>query len=57
MTGITRGLPGRKTSHIRDAVLRHSPISKAGLSERLFAFVFSGLVYPCLLYTSDAADE
>jgi S-adenosylmethionine-diacylglycerol 3-amino-3-carboxypropyl transferase len=46
MTGITRGLPGRKTRHIRDAVLRHSPISKAGLSERLFAFVFSGLVYP-----------
>jgi len=33
-------------SGLREAVHRHRPHSKAGLSERLFTFAFRGLVYP-----------
>jgi S-adenosylmethionine-diacylglycerol 3-amino-3-carboxypropyl transferase len=37
-------LSGRR--HIAKAVYQHGPLSAAGLSERLFALLFSGLVYP-----------
>ena len=37
-------LTGRK--HIAKAVYQNGPLSMAGLSERLFALLFSGLVYP-----------
>ncbi len=35
-----------RRSRIRAAVYRHKPLSRDGLSERLFAWLFSGLVYP-----------
>jgi S-adenosylmethionine-diacylglycerol 3-amino-3-carboxypropyl transferase len=34
------------THRLRNAVHRHRPLSRRGLQERLFTFVFSGLVYP-----------
>jgi S-adenosylmethionine-diacylglycerol 3-amino-3-carboxypropyl transferase len=37
-------LSGRR--HIKEAVYQHGALSAAGLSERLFALLFSGLVYP-----------
>lgn len=36
----------RSKSLVADAVFRHSILSRAGLTERLFASAFSGLVYP-----------
>ena len=36
----------RKNRKLKDAVLQHKALSKAGLSERLFGLLFSGLVYP-----------
>ncbi len=38
----------RKATHhnLRRAVTRHRPLSRAGLQERLFTLMFSGLVYP-----------
>ena len=46
MTDITAGssLPTRK--RVGRAVYQHGAFSRAGLSERLFALLFSGLVYP-----------
>lgn len=46
MTDISAGsgLPTRR--RVAQAVYQHKPLSKAGLSERLFALLFSGLVYP-----------
>lgn len=46
MTDITAGssLPTRK--RVGRAVYQHGALSRAGLSERLFALLFSGLVYP-----------
>lgn len=46
MTDITAGssLPTRK--RVGRAVYQHRTLSRAGLSERLFALLFSGLVYP-----------
>lgn len=46
MAGIAAGLRGRKNREIKEAVLKHRPLSWEGVSERLFAFLFSGLVYP-----------
>jgi S-adenosylmethionine-diacylglycerol 3-amino-3-carboxypropyl transferase len=40
-----QGLRGRYQK-LHQAVHRHKPISRAGISERLFTFAFSGLVYP-----------
>ncbi|MCA1439598.1 DUF3419 family protein [Ensifer sp. IC4062] len=37
---------GRKNSKLKSALLQHKPLSLAGLSERLFGLLFSGLVYP-----------
>jgi S-adenosylmethionine-diacylglycerol 3-amino-3-carboxypropyl transferase len=38
----------RKATHhnLKRAVTRHRPLSRAGLQERLFTLMFSGLVYP-----------
>ena len=36
----------RTRQKLKEAVLQHKPLSKAGLSERLFGLLFSGLVYP-----------
>ncbi len=36
----------RTNRKLKDALLRHSPLSREGLSERLFGLLFSGLVYP-----------
>ena len=36
----------RGNARIKQAVYQHRALSKAGLSERLFALLFSGLVYP-----------
>jgi S-adenosylmethionine-diacylglycerol 3-amino-3-carboxypropyl transferase len=35
-----------KNRKIKDALIQHKALSKAGLSERLFGLLFSGLVYP-----------
>ncbi|MET0747979.1 MAG: DUF3419 family protein [Rhizobium sp.] len=35
-----------KNRKIKDALLQHKALSKAGLSERMFGLLFSGLVYP-----------
>lgn len=35
-----------KNDKLRDALLQHKPFSRAGISERLFGILFSGLVYP-----------
>lgn len=35
-----------KAKHLRKAVYQHKPVSRAGFSERLFTWVFKGLVYP-----------
>lgn len=40
---ITRS---RSKTLVGNAVHRHAPLSKDGVSERLFTFAFSGLVYP-----------
>ena len=37
---------GRKNPKLRGALLQHKTLSLAGLSERLFGLLFSGLVYP-----------
>lgn len=37
---------GRKNPKLKSALLQHKPLSLAGLSERLFGLLFSGLVYP-----------
>src|SRR5688572_16232338 len=46
MTDLSADLPTRRKRPIHDAVYRNRALSKAGLSERLFTFLFSGLVYP-----------
>lgn len=37
---------GKKNPKLKSALLQHKPLSPAGLSERLFGLLFSGLVYP-----------
>ncbi|MCV0397826.1 MAG: DUF3419 family protein [Rhizobiaceae bacterium] len=37
---------GQRRRHISKALYRHNAMSKDGLSERFFALLFSGLVYP-----------
>ncbi len=44
MTRHERSLPHRHK--LAEAMLRHSPLSPQGVSERLFRLLFSGLVYP-----------
>ncbi|TKB76164.1 MAG: DUF3419 family protein, partial [Mesorhizobium sp.] len=46
MTDISGELVFRRGKEVGKAVYQNRPLSKAGISERLFAFLFSGLVYP-----------
>lgn len=46
MTSLAPGLGRRGNGHIRKAVYQNGFLSKDGISERLFAYLFSGLVYP-----------
>lgn len=46
MTDLSAELSPRKSKPIRTAVYQNKAVSKEGISERLFALVFSGLVYP-----------
>ena len=46
MTDLSAELATRPKRPIRDAVYRNRALSKAGVSERLFTLLFSGLVYP-----------
>lgn len=45
MTEIAPDAGFRRNGKLKDALLQHAPLSSAGLSERLFGFLFSGLVY------------
>lgn len=45
MTEIAEDAGFRRNAKLKDALLQHAPLSSAGLSERLFGFLFSGLVY------------
>jgi S-adenosylmethionine-diacylglycerol 3-amino-3-carboxypropyl transferase len=46
MTDVWAAAGTDRKSHIRKAVYRHRALSRDGVSERLFASLFSGLVYP-----------
>jgi S-adenosylmethionine-diacylglycerol 3-amino-3-carboxypropyl transferase len=46
MTDISAGTGLGTRRHVGRAVYQHKALSKDGLSERLFALLFSGLVYP-----------
>lgn len=46
MTDISGELVFRRGKEVGKAVYQNRPLSKAGISERLFALLFSGLVYP-----------
>ncbi|EHK55979.1 DUF3419 family protein [Allomesorhizobium alhagi] len=46
MADLSAELATRRKRPIRDAVYQNRALSKAGLSERLFTLLFSGLVYP-----------
>jgi len=46
MTDITSGIGTEKSTKVSQAMVRHKRLSRAGLSERLFGLLFSGLVYP-----------
>ena len=46
MTDVSADLVFRRGKEVGKAVYQNRPLSKAGLSERLFALLFSGLVYP-----------
>nr|WP_295462882.1 DUF3419 family protein [Mesorhizobium sp.] len=46
MTDISAGSGVATRRHVGRAVYQHKALSKDGLSERLFALLFSGLVYP-----------
>ncbi len=46
MTDLSADLALSTRRHIKSAVYQNGPFSKAGLSERFFALLFSGLVYP-----------
>lgn len=45
MTEIAPDAGFRRNGKLKDALLQHAPLSSAGLSERLFGLLFSGLVY------------
>ena len=46
MTDVTAGIGLRTNRRLGQALYRHPPLSREGMSERLFALLFSGLVYP-----------
>ena len=46
MTDLSSELGFRRNRQLRKAVYQNRALSRAGFSERLFAFLFTGLVYP-----------
>ncbi|WP_127522837.1 DUF3419 family protein [Mesorhizobium sp. Z1-4] len=46
MTDLSVDIGLRKNRRLGEALYQHNALSKSGFSERLFAFLFSGLVYP-----------
>ncbi len=44
--GAATDLDAEKNARLRKAVIRHKATTKAGMSERVFTALFSGLVYP-----------
>lgn len=46
MTDLSADIRLGGNARLRQAVHRHSPLSRAGLTERIFTLLFSGLVYP-----------
>jgi S-adenosylmethionine-diacylglycerol 3-amino-3-carboxypropyl transferase len=46
MTDLSSELGFRRNGHVRKAVYQNRALSRAGFSERLFALLFTGLVYP-----------
>jgi S-adenosylmethionine-diacylglycerol 3-amino-3-carboxypropyl transferase len=46
MTDLSVDIGLRRNRRLGEALYQHRPLSKSGLSERLFALLFSGLVYP-----------
>lgn len=46
MAHIEQGLGSGRNREIKKAVFQHRVLSRDGLSERIFALLFSGLVYP-----------
>ena len=46
MTDLSSDIGLRRNRQVADAVYQNKALSKAGLSERLFALAFTGLVYP-----------
>jgi len=46
MTDISADIGFRRNRRLGKALYRHSVLSREGISERLFALAFSGLVYP-----------
>ena len=46
MTDLSNEIGFRRNRQVGKAVYQNRALSKAGFSERLFAFLFSGLVYP-----------
>jgi S-adenosylmethionine-diacylglycerol 3-amino-3-carboxypropyl transferase len=45
MTDIAPNAGFHRNHKLKDALLQHTPLSPAGISERLFGLLFSGLVY------------
>jgi S-adenosylmethionine-diacylglycerol 3-amino-3-carboxypropyl transferase len=45
MTDIAPNAGFHRNEKLKDALLQHAPLSPAGISERLFGLLFSGLVY------------
>jgi len=43
---VSGPVPAEKNARLKQAVLRHKATSRAGISERVFTAMFSGLVYP-----------
>ena len=46
MTDLSADIGHGRRSRLRSAIYQNRALSKAGISERLFALLFSGLVYP-----------
>jgi S-adenosylmethionine-diacylglycerol 3-amino-3-carboxypropyl transferase len=46
MTDLSSELSFRRNRQLRKAVYQNKALSRAGFSERLFALLFTGLVYP-----------
>ncbi len=57
MTDLSSDIGLRKNRQVADAVYQNKALSKAGFSERVFALLFTGLVYPQIWEDSDVDIE